>query len=78
MQMDGLRLNIAKSNFMLFYMPQKLCQKLQFKLYRSLIEQVNELTILGLIFDFKFNWKAHLTGVANKVSRIIGLLHKLK
>ena len=33
---------------------------------------------MGLIFDSNLNWKAHLTGVANKVSRIIGLLHKLK
>ena len=75
---NRLRLNIAKSKFMLFHMPQKLCQKLQFKLYGSSIEQVNKLKILRLIFDSNLNWKAHLTGVANEVSRIIGLLHKLK
>ena len=63
---------------MLFHMPQKIVPKLQFKLYGSLIEQVNEFKFLGLIFDSNLNWKAHLTGMANKVSRIIGLLHKLK
>ena len=52
--------------------------KLQFKLYGSLIEQVNEFKFLGLIFDCNLDWKAHLTAVANKVSRIIGILHKLK
>ena len=75
---NRLRLNIAKSKFRLFHMPQKIVPKLQLKLYGSLIEQVNELKFLGLIFDSNLNWKAHLTGVANKVSRIIGLLHKLK
>ena len=75
---NRLRLNIAKSKFMLFHMPQKIVPKLQFKLYGSLIEQVKEFIFLGLIFDSNLNWKAHLTGVANKVSRIIGLLHKLK
>ena len=39
---------------------------------------MKEFNFLGLIFDSNLNWKAHLTGVANKVSRIIGLLHKLK
>ena len=59
-------------------MPQKIVPKLQFKIYGSLIEQVNEYKFWGLIFDSNLNWKAHLTGVANKVFRIIGSLHKLK
>ena len=63
---------------MLFHMPQKIVSKLQFKLYGSLIEQVNKFKFLGLIFDSNLNWKVHLTGVASKVSRIIGLIHKLK
>ena len=63
---------------MLFHMPQKNVPKLQFKLYWSLIEQVNEFKFLGLIFDSNLNWKAHLTAVVNKVSGIIGLQHKLK
>ena len=52
--------------------------KLQFKLYGSLTEQVNKIKFLGLKFDSNLNWKAHLTGVPNKVCRIIGLLHKFK
>ena len=42
---NRLRLNIAKSKFMLFHMPQKIVPKLQFKLCGSLIEQVNEFKI---------------------------------
>ena len=45
---NRLRLNIAKSKFMLFHMPQKIMPKLQFNLYGSLIEQVNELKIRKL------------------------------
>ena len=63
---------------MLFHMPQKMVPKLLFNLHGSLIEQVNEFKFLSLIFDSNLNWKAHLTAVANKVSRIIKILQKLK
>ena len=33
---------------------------------------------LGLIIDSKLNWKAHLSAIGTKISRVIGLLHKLK
>ena len=36
---------------------------------------MNELKFLELIFDSNLNWKSHLTGVANKVSRTIESLH---
>ena len=56
MDSNRLRLNIGKSKFMLCHMPQKMVPKLQFKLYGSLIEQVNEFKVLGLIFDSNLNW----------------------
>ena len=39
---------------------------------------MNEFKFLDVIFDSIFNGKAHVTTVANKVSRIIRILHKLK
>ena len=35
-------------------------------------------SIVGLIIDSNLNWKAHLNAISTKISRIIGLLHKLK
>ena len=42
------------------------------------IEQVYEFNFLGLLIDANLNWKAHLNAIGTKVSRITGLLHKLK
>ena len=42
------------------------------------IEQVTEFNFLGLILDSNLNWKAHLSAISSKISREIGLLHKLK
>ena len=44
----------------------------------SIIERVTQSKFLGLNIDSNLNWKAHLSAVSTKVSRVIGLLHKLK
>ena len=59
-------------------MPQKRVPKLSFNIEGLHIEQVYEFNFLGLIIDANLNWKAHLNAIGNKVSRIIGLIHKLK
>ena len=45
---------------------------------RMHLEQVTEFNFLGLITDSNLNWKAQLNAISTKISRIIGLLHKLK
>ena len=39
---------------------------------------MTQFEFLGLNIDSNLNWKAHLSAVSTKVSRVIGLLHKLK
>ena len=39
---------------------------------------MTQFKFLGLNIDSNLNWKAHLSAVSTKVSRVIGLLHKLK
>ena len=73
-----LCLNVSKSKFMLFQMPQKRVPHLLFSIDRMHINQVTEFNFLGLIIDSNLNWKAHLSAVGTKISRVIGLLHKLK
>ena len=75
---NRLCLNVAKSKFMLFYMPQKIIPNLTFDFNGVHIEQVNEFNFLGLLIDCNLNWKAHLHMVSTKISRVIGLLRKLK
>ena len=59
-------------------MPQKSIPNLQLTISGSIIEHVTQFKFLGLNIDSNINWKAHLSAVSTKVSRVIGLLHKLK
>ena len=75
---NKLCLNFSKSKFMFFQMPQKRVSNLLFNIDRMHIEQVSEFNFLGLIIDSNLNWKTHLNEISTKISRIIGLLLKLK
>ena len=58
-------------------MPQKGVPHLLFSIDRMQIEQVTEFNFLGLILDSNLNWKAPLSAISIKMSRVVGLLHKL-
>ena len=78
LDLNKLRLNVAKSKFMLFHLPQKIIPQLHFYLNGSLIDYVTEFNFLGLTLDCNLNFKLHLKIIGTKISRVIGLLHKLK
>ena len=78
LDVNRLCLNVAKSKFMLFYMPQKEIAQLTFNINGMVIEHVKEFNFLGLILDSNLNWTAHLKAIGSTISRVIGLLRKLK
>ena len=78
LDVNKLGLNVSKSKFMLFQMPQKRVPHLLFSIDRMHIKQVTEFNFLGLIIDSNLNWKAHLSAISTKILRVIELLHKLK
>ena len=59
-------------------MPQSVTPLLHFELNGSPIEYIQEFNFLGLTLDSNLSFKFHLTKIENKISRVIGLLHKLK
>ena len=73
-----LYLNVKRSKFMLFHMPQRVTPLLHIELNGSPIEYIQEFNFLGLTLDSSLSFKFHLTKIGNKISRVIGLLHKLK
>ena len=77
LDVNKLCLNVTKSKFMIFQMPQKRVPQLSFNIEGLHIEQVYEFNFLGLIIEANLNGKAHLNAIGTKVSRIIGLLHLL-
>ena len=59
-------------------MPQSVTPLLHFDLNGSPIEYIHEFNFLGLTLDSSLSFKFHLTKIGYKISRVIGLLHKLK
>ena len=69
---------LTKSKFMLFHMPQRITPQLHLNIKGSPIENVNEFNFLGLTLDCNLNFKPHTKITAAKISRVIGVLHKVK
>ena len=73
LDLNKLCLNITKSKFMLFHMPQRITPQLHLNIKGSPIENVNEFNFLGLTLDCNLNFKPHTKFIAAKISRVIGV-----
>ena len=76
LDLNRLRINVAKSKFNLFHMSQKIITQLHFYLNGSPIDDVTECNCLLLTLDCNPNFNSHLKIIG--ISSVIGLLHKLK
>ncbi len=73
-----LTLNTDKCKYMIFHTPQKKINPLQLKIDNLIIDRIKEFIILGLTLNEHLNWKSHVDKIANKISRSMGILNKLK
>ena len=78
---NKLSLNAPKTNYMLFFhFPQ--CRitdiDLSLKLNDQRIDCIHEFNFLGTIIHETLEWTRHIDKVANKISRTLGILNKLK
>ena len=75
---NKLSLNIDKTNFVIFHLPQK---KVAFKMKGIVnsieIKQVTSIRYLGIHIDGNLNWKEHVQYVSTKIKRNIGMLSKI-
>ena len=55
---------------------KKYCLDIQLLMDNECIEQVNETMFLGVILDENLSWKSHLPYLANKISKLIGVIYK--
>ena len=70
---NKLSLNISKTKFMIFHFPQrKLNININLKIVDKTIERTGEFDFLGLRIQENLLWSAHITKIANKLSRITG------
>ena len=75
LQLNKLSLNITKTNFMLFKSSsKKITKQINIKIKDHYIIQVKSTKFLGTIVDNQLKWKEHINFVANKISRLTGIL----
>ena len=77
---NKLSVNINKTKFMMFHHPQRKIEHLvpALELNSEPLERVSEFNFLGLTLDEHISWKPHVQKIANKISRTIGILRRLK
>ena len=78
LEINKLSLNINKSRYMLFHMPNKQVNAPMLQISNTNITKVNEFIFLGLTLDTNLKWRKHSEITSNKCSRTIGVSNKLK
>ena len=48
------------------------------KMGDTVLEKVNSIKYLGVMFDDRFNWKDHISYISSKISSSVGILSKLR
>ena len=77
LKLNKLTVNVSKTKFMIFHKRRDTPQ-LDLLLNNIKIDLVSNFTFLGIILDSSLSWKNHTKMIAIKISKIIGILHKLK
>ena len=75
---NKLSLNVEKTKCMTFHTCQKKIELLQLSIDGKPIEHVKYFKFLGILFDENLTWKCHINMVTNKLSKVIGILNRLK
>ena len=73
-----LSLNTDKTKCMTFHTRQKNIDQLTFSINGKQIENVKFFKFLGIMFDEHLTWTNHITMITNKLSKVIGILNRLK
>lgn len=75
---NKLSLNVGKTKYMVFHQRNKPIIYPKITLEDTEIECVESFNFLGITIDKQLTWKDHLNKIATKISRINGILNKLK
>lgn len=78
LKVNKLSLNVSKTKAMLFYTPQRKVIYPKIKFDNHDIEFVDHFNFLGIIFDKHLNWNVHINTISKKISKISGVMCRLK
>ena len=75
---NKLSLNVGKTKFACFHTAQRIVPYPKLKINNFIIDRVTEFNFLGLIISSNMKWKINIDHIALKVSKIIGIMYRLK
>ena len=77
---NSLCLNVNKTNFMVFAAKNKkvVGEEPKISIENRDIERVYKTKFLGVVTDSKLNWRCHIDYIANRISKNIGIIVKMK
>ena len=77
---NKLSLNVEKTKFMVFHTAQQNISRFipDLKIGSVNLENVQNFNFLGLTLNENLSWKPHTDKLANKISKYIGILNRLK
>ena len=79
LNVNKLSLNVSKTKFMLFKSINKRPkQKISISMNDKNIEQVRELTFLGIVMDECLTWNHHIMKISKKLIRASGIIAKVR
>ncbi len=77
LKINKLTLNVEKTKSMLFHKRRKV-NPIKLSINNSTIDQVPQFCFLGVLLDDTLSWNNHIAMITNKLSKINGILHRLK
>ena len=82
---NKLSLNVKKTNFVIFHPSQKrLKYKVNLKIYDNnrkhfiCLERKDYVKYLGVLIDSNLTWKHHISHIASKISKSVGIICRLR
>lgn len=76
---NRLSLNISKTHLMIFHPYNKPIRELiTLKINRKAISEKNYVKYLGILIDSTLSWKYHINELGKKLSRVTGIMYKLR
>ena len=78
LNLNKLSLNANKTKLMVFHRKQKQIKNINISIDNIQIERVHSFNFLGILLDETLSWKNHAIMIVNKISRVTGILYRLK
>ena len=75
---NRLALNISKTNFVIFAARNKPLRNVTILINREAIQQTDHVKYLGVMIDSQLSFKQHIENIVKKVSRITGLMYRIR